>query len=320
MIRHFLTVIAAFASSVPVAAQEYPTRPIRIVIPFAPGGVSDLIVRAISDPLTKILGQPIVPDNRGGAGGTLAASQVAQSTPDGYVLMLGNGGNLAVAPSLYQSLSYDPQKDFASISMVARSQLLLVVPPSLPVTSVKDLIQLAKAKPGQMRFASSGVAAGPHLAGELLKSLAGVNITHVPYKGSAPMLTALIGGHVDMAFDSIATALPQVQSGRLKALAVSGDTRAPLAPDVPTVAEAGIPKFSYSSYFALVAPVGTPAKIAERLSREVTKVVDTKDFRDRLQALGLEAFPLSVADLDALLRRERSVWASVIQTAHIKIE
>jgi tripartite-type tricarboxylate transporter receptor subunit TctC len=274
----------------------------------------------MSDPLTKALGQPIVAENRGGAGGTLAASQVAQAAPDGHTLMLGNGGNLAVAPSLYKRLSYDPQKDFASIGMVARSQLLLVVHPSLPVTSVRELIELARKKPGQVNYASSGVGAGPHLAAELFKSLAGVNIGHVPYSGSAPMLAALMGGHVDIAFDSIATSLPHARAGRLRALAVSGDSRSPLAPDLQTVAQAGVPGFGYSSYFALVAPAKTPTKVLGRISSELMRVANSTEMRERLQALGLEASPLAAAELDGLLRKERSMWSTIVETAGIKVE
>lgn len=320
MIRFSVAAIAALSLNAPAFAQEYPSRPIRIVIPFAPGGVSDLILRAVSDPLAKILGQSIVGDNRGGAGGTLAAGQVAKATPDGHTLMLGNIGNLAIAPSLYKSLPYDPQRDFAPIGMLARGQLVLVVPASSPIASVQDLVQLAKAKPGQLRFASSGAGAPPHLAGELLKSLAKVDLVHVPYKGSAPLLAALIGGHVDLAFDSIATSMQQVRAGRLKALAVSSEARALAAPDLPTVAEAGIPGFSCSSYFALVAPAGTQANVTERLSRGLGKVVASADVRSRLQDHGLEAYPLPPAELDALLRKQRSIWASVVESAGIKME
>ena len=301
-------------------AQDYPARPIRVVIPFAPGGVSDLIVRTVADPLAKILGQTIVSDNRGGAGGTVAASQVAQAAPDGYTLMLGNGGNLAVAPSLYKTLSYDPQKDFAPIALVARAQLVLVVPPSLPAQSVGDLLKLAKTKPGQLTYASSGVAAGPHLAAELLKSRAGIQMVHVPYKGSAPMLAALMGGQVDLGFDSIATSLPQVSAGRLKALAVSGASRSPLAPELPTVAESGLPGFNYSSYFAFVAPAATSASIRERLSREIVRIVGSPETQGQLQNLGLEASPLASAGLDEYLRKERALWASVIEVARISAE
>ena len=320
MIRKLLGLAIAIGLISSSFAQEYPTRPIRVVIPFAPGGVSDLILRTVADPLTKILGQSIVSDNRGGAGGTVAASQVAQAAPDGYTLMLGNGGNLAVAPSLYRNLSYDPQKDFASIALVARAQLVLVVPPSLPAQSVGELLKLAKTRPGQLTYASSGVGAGPHLAAELLKSRAGIQMVHVPYKGSAPMLAALMGGQVDLGFDSIATSLPQVSAGRLKAIAVSGGSRSPLAPELPTVAESGLPGFNYSSYFAFVAPAATSFSIRERLTREIVRIVDSVETRSQLQSLGLEASPIAAAGLDEHLRKERTLWASVIETARISAD
>lgn len=320
MIRYFVsTCLCAFFIS-PSLAQNYPNRPIRVVIPFAPGGVSDLIVRAIADPLSKALGQPIVSDNRGGAGGTLAASQVAQSTPDGYTLMLGNGGNLAVAPSLYKNLSYDPQKAFAPIAQVARSQLVLVVAPSLPVSSLTDLIKLARSKPGQFTYASSGVGAGPHLAGELFKSLAGINLVHVPYKGSAPMVAALMGGEVNLGFDSIATSIPLVRTGRLKAIAVSGASRSSAAAEIPTMGEAGLPGYNYSSYFALVAPMATDINIKERLSGEVLKIVSSEEIRSQFQGLGLEPSPLTAAKLDEELRKERAKWATVIESARISVD
>ena len=221
--------------------QGYPSRPIRAVIPYAPGGVSDLVLRSLSDPLAQRLGQPIVIENRGGGGGTVAAGQVARAAADGHLVMLGTGGNLAMAPSLYKSLSYDPQKDFAPIAMVARGQLVLVVHPSVPASSVRELVNLARTRPGQLNYASSGVGSPLHLAMELFKSLTHTEIVHVPYKGSAPMLADLAGGQVDIGFDSIATSLPHMQSGRLKGVAVSGEARSLAAPDLHTMAEAGVP-------------------------------------------------------------------------------
>jgi len=318
--KNSLLVLLATALATQAAAQDYPTRPVRVVIPFAAGGVSDLILRTFSEPLSKTLGQSIVSDNRGGAGGTLAAEHVARSAPDGYTLMLGNGGNLAIAPSLYQALPYDPQRDFAPVAMVTRAQLVLVVHPVLPVSSVKDLVQLAKSKPGQLTYASSGVGAGPHLAAEMLKSFTGLNVVHVPYKGSAPMLASLMGGEVDMAFDAISTSLPHIRSGRLKGLAISGDVRSSLMPDLPTVMESGVPKFNYASFFALVAPAGTPSSITGRLSREIVRICETADVRKRLENLGLNPVPLAAAELDALLRKERTFWAGLIKSAQIKVE
>jgi tripartite-type tricarboxylate transporter receptor subunit TctC len=322
MFRNTNAIIAVgFCAIVQTAgAQGYPSRAIRVVIPFAPGGVSDLIARTIAEPLSKTLGQPVVYDNRGGAGGTLAANLVARAAPDGYTLMLGNVGNLAIAPSLYKGLSYDPQRDLAPIAMVARGQNALVVHPTLPVSSVKELVRLAKAKPGELKYASSGVGASPHLSAELFKFLAGVDIRHVPYKGSSPMLADLMGGQVELAFDNIATSLPHVKSGRLKVLAVSGSSRSPAAADIPTVEEAGIPGFVVNSYFAFAAPVATPTPVIDRLTGEITRIAVLPETQNRLLAVGLESMSLGRKPLDDTLRKERSTWARVIESAHIKIE
>lgn len=299
------------------SAQDYPSRPIRAVIPFAPGGVSDLVLRTISEPLGQRLGQPVVIENRGGGGGTVAAEQVARAAADGHVLMLGTGGNLAMAPSLYKSLPYDPQRDFAPIAMVARGQLVLVVHPAVPASSVKDLVNLARSRPGQLNYASSGVGSPLHLAMELFKSLTATDPVHIPYTGSAPMLAALAGGQVDMAFDSIATSLPHMQSGRLKGLAVTGESRSAAAPALPTVAEAGVPGFRVTSFYAFVAPAATPKPIVERLSRAITELASTGEVRQRLVSAGLDPSVMGHEQLGDALRRERLLWAEVVRTARI---
>jgi len=307
-----LGLIAAAAS-----ANDYPSRPIRAVIPFAPGGVSDLVLRTISEPLGQRLGQPVVIENRGGGGGTVAAEQVARAAADGHVLMLGTGGNLAMAPNLYKSLSYDPQKDFAPIAMVARGQLVLVVHPAVPASTVKDLVHLARSRPGQLNYASSGVGSPLHLAMELFKSLTAIDPVHVPYTGSAPMLAALAGGQVDMAFDSIATSLPHIQSGRLKGLAVTGESRSAAAPALPTVAEAGVPGFRVTSFYAFVAPAATPKPVVERLSRAITDLASTSEVRQRLVSAGLDSSVVGYEQLGDVLLRERMLWAKVVRTAGI---
>ncbi len=298
-------------------AQEYPSRPIRTVIPFAPGGVADIVLRTISEPLAQRLGQPVIIENRGGGGGTVAAEQVARAAADGHVLMLGTGGNLAMAPSLYKSLPYDPQKDFAPIAMVARGQLVLIVPPAVPAASVKDLVNLARARPGKLNYASSGIGSPLHLAMELFKSLTSIDPVHIPYTGSAPMLAALAGGQVDMAFDSIATSLPHMQSGRLKGLAVTGESRSAAAPSLPTVAEAGVPGFRVTSFYAFVAPAATPKPIVERLSRAITDLASTSEVRQRLVSAGLDSSVLGYEQLGDVLQRERMLWAEVVRTARI---
>jgi tripartite-type tricarboxylate transporter receptor subunit TctC len=298
-------------------AQGYPSRPIRAVIPYAPGGVSDLVLRALSDPLAQRLGQPVVIENRAGGGGTIAAGQLARAAADGYLVMLGTGGNLAMAPSLYKSLPYDPQKDFAPIAMVARGQLALVIHPSVPASSVRQLVSLARTRPGQLNYASSGVGSPLHLAMELFKSVTQLNIVHVPYKGSAPMLADLAGGQVDMGFDSIATSLPHMQSGRLKGVAVSGEARSLAAPDLPTMAEAGVPGFRVSSFYAFVAPAATPKPIVERLSGAITALASTPEVRNRLVSVGLDPAVVGSDQLGEVLQRERMFWADVVRTAGI---
>lgn len=296
--------------------QGYPSRPIRAVIPYAPGGVSDLVLRSLSDPLAQRLGQPVVIENRGG-GGTVAAGQVARAAADGHLVMLGTGGNLAMAPSLYKSLPYDPQKDFAPIAMVARGQLALVVHPSVPASSVRELLNLARTRPGQLDYASSGVGSPLHLAMELFKSLTHTEIVHVPYKGSAPMLADLAGGQVDIGFDSIATSLPHMQSGRLKGVAVSGEARSLAAPDLPTMAEAGVPGFKVTSFYAFVAPAATPKPIVERLSGAITALASTAEVHNRLVSAGLDPDVVGSDRLGEVLRRERVFWADVVRTAGI---
>ena len=318
--KKLLAAAMSFAFAASVAAQDYPARPIRVVIPFAPGGVSDIVVRSISEPLSKALGQPVVIENKAGAGGTVAAEQVARSAPDGYTLMLGTAGNLAIAPSLYHNLAYDPERDLAPVANVARGQLVLVANPQVPAASVRELVDLARGKPGGLTYGSSGAGAPLHLAGELFKSLARIDVVHVPYKGSAPMMTDLIGGQTQFGFDAVATAMPHVRAGRLKALATTGASRSAAAPDLPTMIEAGVPEFEVTSFYALVAPAGTPQAILKRLSEEIVRAAASPEARERLLAAGLEPAPMDNAALRDLMRRERARYAKIIETARIAPE
>lgn len=300
------------------AGQGFPARPIRVVIPFAPGGVSDLVLRAVADPVGAALGQPLVADNRAGGGGTVAADQVARAAPDGYTLMLGTGGNLAMAPSLFKALPYDPQKDFTPLALVARGQFVLLVHPSVPAASPRELIALArKSDAASIKYGSSGIGAPPHLAGELFRSLARIDMLHVPYKGSAPMLTDLVGGHIDIGFDSVATALPYVRSRRLRALGVTGEKRSLAAPEFPTIAESGVPGFRLSSFYALVAPAGLNGSVRERLALEFVRAGALPAVSKRLVEVGLEPEPQGSDRLADLLRTERSVWADIVRDARI---
>jgi len=303
---------------VEAAGQGFPARPVRVVIPFAPGGVSDFVLRAVADPVGAALGQPLVADNRAGGGGTVAADHVARAAPDGYTLMLGTGGNLAMAPSLFKALPYDPQKDFTPLALIARGQFVLLAHPSVPAASPRELIALArKGDAAAIRYGSSGIGAPPHLAAELFKSLARIDMLHVPYKGSAPMLTDLVGGHIDVGFDSIATALPHVRGGRLRALAVSGEKRSLTVPELPTIGESGLPGFRLSSFYAFVAPAGTNAAASERLAQEILKAGASPAVAKRLVDVGLDPDPQGGDRLAELLRSERSAWAGIVREAGI---
>jgi tripartite-type tricarboxylate transporter receptor subunit TctC len=248
----------------------------------------------------------------------VAAEQVARAAPDGHILMLGTGGNLAMAPSLYRSLAYDPQSDFAPVAMVARGQFVLMLYPGVQAASVKELVSLARAKPGHLKYASSGNGSPPHLAAELFKSMAKVDILHVPYKGSAPMITDMMGGHVEMGFDSIATSLPHIQSGKLRGLAVTGDRRSPAAPALPTVAEAGLPDYKVTSFYAFVAPAATPKAVVERLSREITELAESEGVQTRLVSAGLDPSSVGTNRLGQVLQQERAFWAKAMQAAQIE--
>src|SRR5664279_1265564 len=253
------------------SAQGYPTRPIRLVVPFPAGGTTDILARAVSQKLTEAFGQAVVVDNRPGAAGNIGSDLVAKSTPDGYTLLMGTVGTHAINPSLYAKMPYDHIKDFVPVVLVAGVPNVLEVNTSVPVHSVNDLIKLAKDKPGQINFASSGAGTSIHLSGELFKTMAGVDMTHVPYKGSSPALTDLMGGQVQIMFDNLPSSLALIKAGKLRAIAVTSLKRSPALPDVPTISESGVPGFEASSWFGVLAPAGTPAPIVARINSEVNK-------------------------------------------------
>ena len=303
------------------AAADYPEKPLRIVTPFSAGSVTDMVARPLAAKLTEAWGQPVVVDNRTGAGGTLAAEFVANSPPDGHTLLIGANGPNAVNPSLIKSMPYDSQRAFAPITLTATNNLLLAVPVSLPAKSVRELIELARAKPGQLRFGSPGTGSSPHLAGELLKSLAAIDMVHVPYKGSPQYTVDLIAGRIDLVIAAAGALLPQIKTGRLRLLAVSSSTRDPAMPDVSTIAEQGVPGFEVLGWFGLLAPAGTPPPVIRKLYAEVVRILALPDVKSFYLNAGLDATTsASPAEFDAFIRSERDKWAKIIKAANIRIE
>jgi tripartite-type tricarboxylate transporter receptor subunit TctC len=315
-----LALIAAIGAPAPLAAQPYPNRPITLVVPFPPGGSATIIARSIADKLGDALGQQIVVDNRGGAGGSIAARQVAKSSPDGYTIMLAFTGTLAVSPMIFANVGYDPRRDFAAIGLVGMAPSVLAVHPSIAAHSVADLIKIAKAAPGKIHYGSPGIGTTNHLAGELLASMADVKLVHVPYKGTGPAITDLLGGHIAMMFAPIPAAHGNVSSGMLRALGVTSLQRSRLLPNVPTVAESGLPGFEVAQRSALLAPAGTPRTIIERLNRELNAVLATEEVRQRLAVEGGEPIPGAPEAYAADIDREEKKWKQLVNAIGLKGE
>src|SRR5271169_1861945 len=268
---------AAFAGAHPATAQDYPTRPITLVVPYSAGGGNDAMARVVANSMSKTLGQQIVIENRGGAGGSIATRQVAKASPDGYTLGLGGTGTLAIDPTLYPNAGYDPRKDFAPVGLIATSPLIILVNPSLPAHNVQELIALAKAQPGKLNYASAGRGSGIHLGTVLFALTAGIELTHVPYRGTGPALTDLLGGHVALYFSSLPSAIAFVQSGKVRALAVTGPKRSPIFPELPTVAESGLPGYEAVLHYGIIAPAGTPKPIIAKLNAALRQAVQSPD-------------------------------------------
>lgn len=315
----FLSCIAFASFSAGLMAQGYPSKPIRFIVPYAPGGGTDIIARIIGQELSRALGQPVVVDNRAGAGGTIGTDLAAKAPPDGYTMVL-NGSSVAFAPSLYKNLPYDTVHDFAAVSLVASQPNILAVHPVLPVKSVRELIALAKAKPGAINYASGGTGAANHLATELLKLLANINITHVPYRGTGPAVTDLLSGQVQMTISVIAAVLPHVKAGKLRALAVTGRTRSLAAPDIPTLAEAGVKNYEFTTWYGIQMPAQTPRPIVNRLNTEIARVLQLPELRDRYAASGLDAVASTPEEFGALIRSEITKWATVIKAAGVTVQ
>ena len=295
----------------------YPNRPIRMIAPSSAGGPVDVIARALSVSLGDMLGQQIVVDNRAGAAGLIGAEIVAKSAPDGYTLLMGFSGPLAIVPHLVKSVPYDTNRDFTPITLAASAPYVLLVHPSLPVKSVKELIDFAKSQPGKLNFASGGTGVGIHMAGELFNVAAGVKITHVPYKGAGPGMTALLAGEVNMMFNGLSAALPQVKAGRLRALAVGGDKRSALLPDLPTVAESGL-QFNTSGWYGVLGPAGLPRALVTRLRNDTLRALAAPETKERLSALAVETIGSTPEEFAALLKQEYAQWGKVVKAAGIK--
>jgi tripartite-type tricarboxylate transporter receptor subunit TctC len=298
----------------------YPERAIRLIVPFPPGGPNDVLGRVIAAKLTEQLGQQIVLDNRGGAGGIIGAELAARAAPDGYTLFLGGTASMSINPVLHRKLGYDPVADFAAVSLIGTAPSLLSLHPSLPVRNVKELIDAAKARPGQLTFASSGVGTAPHLAGELFNTLAGVRLVHVPYRGGGPAFVDLIAGQVAMYFAGISAALPFVKDGKLRGIAVTAAQRSAAMPEMPTIAESGLPGYEVSNWYAIVTVVGTPKEIIARLNYELVKALATDDVRKRFLDLGTDPIGSDPAQLAAYIRSEIPKWTKVIRSAGMKAD
>jgi len=301
-----------------IAADAYPSKPLRMVITFPAGGPTDVVVRLISQRLTDQWGYPVIIDNRGGAGGIVGTEIVARATPDGYTFLVGTAGGMTINPALRSDLSYDPFRDFSPVGMLVVNPQILVVHPALAAKNIKELVALAKQKPGQLNFASAGTGTATHLGLELLKLTAGIDVVHVPYKGGAPAVTDLIGGQVQLLWVSIPSVLPHVKAGRLRALAVSTATRTSSAQEVPTVAESGYPGFEYSNWNALFAPAGTPQPHVQKINAQVVAALKDPAVAQRLTAQGADPAPGTPEELGKYMRTDHERWKKVIRTAGIK--
>jgi tripartite-type tricarboxylate transporter receptor subunit TctC len=301
-------------------AQDYPNKPVKIVVPYPPGGSNDVLARILAQRLSEDLKQQFIVENRAGANGNVGANSVATGDADGYTLFLTAPGPLTINQSLYSKLSFDPAKDFVPVALVAQVPLVLMVHPDVKAANVKELIALAQAQPGKMNFGSSGIGSTNHLAGELLKRMSNIDIVHVAYKGAAPAMNDLVGGHIPMMFDNMPAALPQVNGNKVRALAVAGDKRAAAMPNVPTVAESGVPGFETSAWFGLVAPAKTPPAVLAKLTDAVNKALTSPDLVKRFQDLGAEPGTVSGAAYGAFLQAETKKWADVIKASGAKAE
>jgi tripartite-type tricarboxylate transporter receptor subunit TctC len=308
------------AAPLVVAAQTYPSKPIRIIVPFAPGGNVDITARTVAPELSNLLGQPVLVENKPGAGGTIGANEVAKAAPDGYTLLMGSNSTISVAPALYPNNPYNPVKDFAPISNLAQVPFVLVVHPSVPANNLRELIALAKEKPGVLSMASAGTGSSNHLVGELFQAQTGTKLTHIPYKGSGQALNDLLAGQVNVMFDQLTSASANIKAGKLRALAVSSTARSATLPDVPTFSEAGVTSFDFTNVTGLLAPAGTPADILAKLHTAAVKAVASQAVRDRFAAMGVTGVGDQPEQFGSFIREDFARWSKVVKDGNIKVD
>src|SRR5256714_4601644 len=315
-----LAAVLLLALSGPSAAQDYPSRPIMLVVPYAAGGGNDVMARIVAEKMSKSLGQQIVIENKGGAGGSIATRQVAKSAPDGYTLGLGGTGTLPINPTLYPNVGYDPRRDFAPAGLIATSALVVLVHPAVEAKSIPELIALAKREPGKLNYASAGSGSGIHLGTELLAHMAGIKLTHIPYKGSSPALTDLLGGHVAIYLSSLPAAIALVKEGKARALAVTGARRSAVFPDLPTVAEAVLPGYEAVLHYGIIAPAGTPQPIIGKLNAALNAALAEEEVRARIVADGAEPLSTTPAEYAADIDREETQWSAIVKMSGARVE
>jgi tripartite-type tricarboxylate transporter receptor subunit TctC len=313
--RLFLLVVVGLAG--PVLAQTYPAKPVRVIVPFPPGGPADVMGRIYADKLTSMWGQPVLIDNRGGAGGNIGSEIAAKAAPDGYTVILVASSHVSNG-ALYAKLPYDPIKDFTPISQVAYYSLVLVAHPTVAATSLKELVALAKSQPGKLTMASAGSGTPTHLAAELFRSAAGIDFVHIPYKGAAPATNDVLGGQAQLMFNNPVSAMPHVKSGRLRALATTGLQRAPIAPELPTVAESGYPGFEAGTWYAFLGPAGLPRDVQSKLAADIVAVTQLPDVRARFIAMGVDPIGTTPEQLTAIMQSDLEKWTKVVRAANIK--
>ncbi len=312
--------LGAALAVLPAQAQSYPVRPVRMIVPWPPGGGVDITTRTITPKMAEYLGQPVVVENRAGASGMLGTEVAAHAPADGYTLLMAAAGPNAILPNLVPKIPYDTIKDFAAVSQVANTVYVLVVNPSLPVNSIKELVALAKARPGKLTIGSAGTGTPAHLSGELFKVRAGIDIVHVSYKCSAAPVIEVMGGHITMTIETISPLLPHIKSGKLKALGITSAKRSAQIPDVPTIAESGYPDFQVLNWYAVLAPAGTPATAITRLNQEITKILKLPDIRERLIGHGLEVVPTTPEEFDVFRKEDLARWAKIVKDTNAKFE